>query len=151
MLDCFKEGFLLALEVSCHSFIRMAKLAEPLIPNGGCLLTVSFYGAEQVVEHYDMMGLVKAALESSVRYLAAELGNQKIRVNVLSPGPLATRAASGIDRFDELLRRTAERAPTHRLVTVDEIGPSAAFLASDAARQITGQVVYIDGGYHVID
>lgn len=149
--DCSKEGFSLAMEVSCHSFIRMAKLAEPLMTNGGCLLTVSFYGAEQVVEHYNMMGPVKAALESAVRYLAAELGAKKIRVNTLSPGALATRAASGIDRFDELLERAAARAPTHRLVTVDEIGPTAAFLASDAARQITGQVVYIDGGYHVID
>lgn len=151
VVDCSKDGFSLAMEVSCHSFIRMAKLAEPLMTNGGCLLTVSFYGAGQVVEHYNMMGPVKAALESSVRYLAAELGSKKIRVNTLSPGALATRAASGIDRFDELLERAAARAPTHQLVTVDEIGPTAAFLASDAARQITGQVVYIDGGYHVID
>ncbi|WP_448204924.1 enoyl-ACP reductase FabI [Azospirillum sp. sgz302134] len=151
VVDCSKEGFSLAMEVSCHSFIRMAKLAEPLMTGGGCLMTVSFYGAEQVVEHYNMMGPVKAALESSVRYLAAELGAQKIRVNTLSPGALATRAASGIDRFDELLQRTAERAPTQRLVTVDDIGPTAAFLASDAAKQITGQTVYIDGGYHVMD
>ncbi|MCW2241541.1 enoyl-ACP reductase FabI [Azospirillum canadense] len=150
-VDCSREGFQMAMDVSCHSFIRMAKLAEPLMTNGGCLLTVSFYGAEQVVEHYNMMGPVKAALESAVRYLAAELGARKIRVNTLSPGALATRAASGIDRFDELLERAAARAPTHQLVTVDEIGPTAAFLASDAARQITGQVVYIDGGYHVID
>ncbi len=151
VVDCSKDGFSLAMEVSCHSFIRMAKLAEPLMTNGGCLLTVSFYGAAQVVEHYNMMGPVKAALESSVRYMAAELGSKKIRVNTLSPGALATRAASGINRFDELLERAAARAPTHQLVTVDEIGPTAAFLASDAARQITGQVVYIDGGYHVID
>ncbi|MCW2241241.1 enoyl-ACP reductase FabI [Azospirillum canadense] len=151
VVDCSKDGFSLAMEVSCHSFIRMAKLAEPLMTNGGCLMTVSFYGAGQVVEHYNMMGPVKAALESAVRYMAAELGSKKIRVNTLSPGALATRAASGIDRFDELLERAAARAPTHHLVTVDEIGPTAAFLASDAARQITGQVVYIDGGYHVID
>ena len=151
VVDCSMEGFSLAMEVSCHSFIRMARLAEPLMSNGGCLMTVSFYGSEQVVEHYNMMGPVKAALESSVRYLAAELGGRKIRVNVLSPGALATRAASGIDRFDELLQRAAERAPMHQLVTVDDIGPTAAFLASDAARQLTGLVVYIDGGYHVID
>ncbi|MBB3268261.1 enoyl-[acyl-carrier protein] reductase I [Azospirillum sp. OGB3] len=151
VVDCSKEGFTLAMDVSCHSFIRMAKLAEPLMTNGGCLQTVSFYGSEHVVEHYNMMGPVKAALESAVRYLAAELGSRKIRVNVLSPGALATRAASGIDRFDELLQRTAERAPSHRLVTVDDIGPTAAFLASDAASQLSGLVVYIDGGYHVID
>lgn len=151
VVDCTKEGFSLAMEVSCHSFIRMAKLAEPLMPDGGCLLTVSFYGAEKVVEHYNIMGPVKAALESSVRYLAAELGSRKIRVNALSPGALATRAASGIDRFDELLERTARRAPMHQLVTVDDIGPTAAFLASDAARQLTGLVVHIDGGYHIID
>lgn len=151
VVDCSMEGFSLAMEVSCHSFIRMAKLAEPLMSNGGCLLTVSFYGSEQVVEHYNMMGPVKAALESSVRYLAAELGGRKIRVNVLSPGALATRAASGIDRFDEMLQRAAERAPSQQLVTVDDIGPTAAFLASDAARQLTGLVVYIDGGYHVVD
>ncbi|WP_448191552.1 enoyl-ACP reductase FabI [Azospirillum sp. sgz301742] len=151
VVDCSMEGFSLAMEVSCHSFIRMAKLAEPLMPNGGSLMTVSFYGSEQVVEQYNMMGPVKAALESSSRYLAAELGSRKIRVNVLSPGALATRAASGINRFDELLERAAERAPTHQLVTIDDIGPTAAFLASDAARQLTGLVVYIDGGYHVID
>lgn len=151
VVDCSKEGFTLAMDVSCHSFIRMAKLAEPLMTDGGCLLTVSFYGSEQVVEHYNMMGPVKAALESAVRYMAAELGGKRIRVNVLSPGALATRAASGIDRFDELLERTAERTPTHRLVTVDDIGPAAAFLASDAAKQLNGLVIYIDGGYHVID
>lgn len=151
VVDCSRDGFALAMEVSCHSFIRMAKLAEPLMTDGGCLMTISFYGAEQVVAHYNMMGPVKAALESSVRYLAAELGDRGIRVNALSPGAMATRASSGIDRFDELLRRTAERAPTHRLVTIDDIGPTAAFLASDAARQLTGLVVHIDGGYHVID
>ncbi len=151
VVDCSGAGFALAMEVSCHSFIRMAKLAEPLMSEGGCLLTVSFYGSEQVVEHYNMMGPVKAALESSVRYLAAELGNQGIRVNALSPGALATRAASGIDRFDELLQRTAEKAPLRQLVTIDDIGAAAAFLASDAAQKITGIVIFIDGGYHVID
>ena len=151
VVDCSLSGFLLAMEVSCHSFIRMARLAEPLMPDGGCLLTVSFYGAEQVVEHYNMMGPVKAALESAGRYLAAELGAGRIRVNVLSPGALATRAASGIDRFDDLLQRAAARAPTQQLVTVDDIGATAAFLASDAAKQLTGLVIYIDGGYHVID
>lgn len=115
VVDCSAEGFGLAMDISCHSFIRMAKLAEPLMAGGGCLMTVTFFGAEKVVEHYNMMGPVKAALESSVRYMAAELGAQGIRVHALSPGAMATRAAFGIDRFDELLARTAERAPTHHL------------------------------------
>ena len=122
VVDCSAEGFALAMDVSCHSFIRMTKLAEPLMTEGGCLMTVTFFGAEKVVEHYNMMGPVKAALESSVRYMAAELGGKGIRVHALSPGAMATRAASGIDRFDELLARTAERAPTHHLVTVEESG-----------------------------
>ena len=150
VVDCSAEGFALAMDVSCHSFIRMTKLAEPLMTEGGCLMTVTFFGAEKVVEHYNMMGPVKAALESSVRYMAAELGGKGIRVHALSPGAMATRAASGIDRFDELLARTAERAPTHHLVTVEDIGPCAAFLASDAARQLTGLTLYIDGGYHIV-
>jgi enoyl-[acyl-carrier protein] reductase I len=150
VVDCSEEGFSLAMDISCHSFIRMAKLAEPLMPEGGCLMTVTFFGSEKVVEHYNMMGPVKAALESAVRYMAAELGSKGIRVHALSPGAMATRAASGIDRFDELLTRTAQRAPTHQLVTVDDIGPCAAFLASDAARQLTGLTLYIDGGYHIV-
>jgi enoyl-[acyl-carrier protein] reductase I len=150
VVDCSAEGFALAMDVSCHSFIRMTKLAEPLMTDGGCLMTVTFFGAEKVVEHYNMMGPVKAALESSVRYMAAELGGKGIRVHALSPGAMATRAASGIDRFDELLARTAERAPTHHLVTVEDIGPCAAFLASDAAKQLTGLTLYIDGGYHIV-
>lgn len=150
VIDCSRDGFLLAMDVSCHSFIRMARLAEPLMTEGGCMQTVTFYGSEKVVEHYNMMGPVKAALESVTRYLAAELGAKGIRVHALSPGPLATRAASGIDRFDELLRRAAERAPTHRLVTIDDVGAYAAFLASDAARAVTGSVIYIDGGDHIM-
>ncbi len=148
--DCSQAGFAMAMDVSCHSFIRMAQLAEPLMPDGGCLLTVSFYGSERVVEHYNLMGPVKAALESSVRYLAAELGSKGIRVHALSPGPLKTRAASGIDRFDELLERARERAPQHVLASIDDVGHVAAFLASDAARLLTGNVEYIDGGCHVM-
>ena len=117
---------------------------------GGALLTVSFYGAEKVVAHYNLMGPVKAALESVARYLAAELGPKGIRVHALSPGPLATRAASGIDRFDELMARAADTAPAHQLVDINDIGALAAFLASDAARHITGAVSYIDGGYHIM-
>lgn len=148
--DCSGAGFAMAMDVSCHSFIRCARLAEPLMPNGGALLSVSFYGSERVVAHYNLMGPVKAALESSVRYLAAELGPRRIRVNALSPGPIATRAASGIDRFDELLDRTAAQAPEHHLATIEDVGALAAFLASDAAARITGTIIPIDGGEHIM-
>jgi enoyl-[acyl-carrier protein] reductase I len=148
--DCSQAGFCLAMDVSCHSFIRMAHLAEPLMTHGGCLLTVSFYGSEKVVEDYNLMGPVKAALESAVRYLAAELGQKRIRVHALSPGPLKTRAASGIERFDELLERARARTPEHRLVSIEDVGAVAAFLVSDAALSITGNVEYIDAGYHIL-
>jgi enoyl-[acyl-carrier protein] reductase I len=152
VIDCSRTGFMTAMDVSCHSFIRMAKLAEPLMERagGGSMQTVSYFGAEKVVEHYNIMGPVKAALESVTRYMAAELGAKGIRVHALSPGPLATRAASGIDRFDELMRRVAERVPTHQLVTIEDCGNYAAFLASDAARSLTGSVAYIDGGYNIV-
>ena len=120
------------------------------MPRGGCLLTVTFYGSEKVVEHYNLMGPVKAALESSVRYLAAELGPKRIRVHALSPGPLKTRAASGIDRFDELLERTRARTPEHQLVSIEDVGNVAAFLVSDAAASLTGNVEYIDAGFHIM-
>jgi enoyl-[acyl-carrier protein] reductase I len=150
VVDCSQAGFLVAMDVSCHSFIRMAKLAEPLMKDGGCLLTVTFYGSERVVEHYNLMGPVKAALESAVRYMAAELGPKGIRVHAISPGPLKTRAASGIEAFDELLERAARRAPTHDLVTIDDVGAVAACLVSDAARAMTGNTAYVDGGYHIV-
>jgi enoyl-[acyl-carrier protein] reductase I len=148
--DCSAEGFAIAMDVSCHSFIRMARLAEPLMKNGGCLETVTFYGSERVVEHYNLMGPVKAALESSVRYLAAELAPKKIRVHAISPGPIRTRAASGIDRFDSLLAQAAARAPDHQLVDIEDVGALAAFLTSDAARSITGTVIPVDGGQHIM-
>ncbi|MDX2102573.1 MAG: enoyl-[acyl-carrier-protein] reductase FabI [Alphaproteobacteria bacterium] len=148
--DCSREGFSQAMDVSCHSFIRMARLAEPLMTDGGTLLTVSFYGAERVVEHYNLMGPVKAALEASSRYLAAELGPKKIRVHVLSPGPIATRAASGIDRFDELINRATARAPIHQHVTIDHCGALAAFLCTDGAAGMTGEIIHIDGGQHLV-
>lgn len=151
VVDCSQEGFALAMDVSCHSFIRVARLARPLMTEGGCLQTVTFYGSERVVDEYNLMGPVKAALESSVRYLAAELGGQGIRVHALSPGPLKTRAASGIDRFDELLERARQRAPEHRLVTIDDVGHVAAFLASDVARGLTGNIAYIDAGMHIME
>ena len=152
VIDCSRDGFTMAMDVSCHSFIRMAKLAEPLMEKagGGSMQTVSYFGAEKVVEHYNIMGPVKAALESVTRYLAAELGLKGIRVNTLSPGPLSTRAASGIDHFDDLMAKATERAPTHHLTTIDEVGAYSAFLATDAAKSVTGQLVYIDGGYNII-
>jgi enoyl-[acyl-carrier protein] reductase I len=150
VVDCSSEGFALAMDVSCHSFIKMARLAEPLMQDGGCLLTVTFYGSERVVDHYNLMGPVKAALESATRYIAAELGPKRIRAHAISPGPIATRAASGIDRFDELLERAAERVPERQLVDVADVGALAAFLASDAARHITGTIIPVDSGQHLL-
>ncbi|WP_343719924.1 enoyl-ACP reductase FabI [Achromobacter dolens] len=149
--DCSRAGFLTAMDVSCWSFIRMAKLAEPLMPGGGALFCMSYYGSQMVVEHYNMMGPVKAALESATRYLAAELGPQGIRVHAISPGPLKTRAASGIAEFDALLDRALAKAPARSLVSIDDVGEATAWLATDAARRMTGQTLYIDGGYHIID
>ncbi|KAG1258839.1 hypothetical protein G6F65_015452 [Rhizopus arrhizus] len=149
--DCSRAGFLQAMDVSCWSFIRMAKLAEPLMPQGGALFCMSYYGSQMVVEHSHMMGPVTAALESATRYLAAELGPQGIRVHAISPGPLKTRAASGIAEFDALLDRAQSKAPARSLVSIDDVGEATAWLATDAARLMTGQTLYIDGGYHIID
>jgi len=150
LVDCSAEGFALAMDVSCHSFIRMAKLALPLMTDGGSLLTVSFYGADRVVENYNLMGPVKAALESSVRYLAADLAARKIRANTISAGAIRTRAASGIGRFDELLDKVRDKTPAQRLVGIEDVGRVAAFLASEAGSSLTGSVVYADGGFHTI-
>ena len=143
--DCSKEGFLEAMDISCHSFIRMAKLAEPLMKTGGSLLTVTYMGSEQVVNHYGLMGPVKAALESTVKYLAVELGNKNIRVNALSPSAIKTRAGSGIEDFDKILIDTEGKASLHRMVGLDDIGNMAAFLVSDLAKNITGGIHMIDG------
>ncbi|HEX7969915.1 MAG TPA: enoyl-ACP reductase FabI [Stellaceae bacterium] len=150
VVDCSREGFLLAMDVSCHSFIRMARLAEPLMTQGGTLFTMSFYGAHKVVEHYNIMGPVKAALEAASRYLAWELGPKGIRVHVISPGPLKTRAASGISHFDDLLEEAAAKAPARQLVTIDDVGIATAALAGDGARLITGETIYVDGGLHIV-
>jgi enoyl-[acyl-carrier protein] reductase I len=151
VVDCSREGFLLAMEISCWSFIRMAKLAEPLMKKGGTLFTMTYYGSQMVVEHYNLMGPVKAALESATRYLAAELGPKGIRVHAISPGPLKTRAASGITEFDALLQKAQSKAPTRSLVSIDDVGVAVAFLGMNGARLITGETLYIDGGYHIID
>lgn len=151
VVDVPREGFLTTMDISCWSFIRMAHLAEPLMKNGGTLFTMTYYGSQMVVENYNIMGVAKAALECTVRYLAAELGPKGIRVHAISPGALATRAASGIPEFDELLEKTKTKAPARELVGIDDVGVATAFLAHDAARLITGQVLYVDGGYHIID
>jgi enoyl-[acyl-carrier protein] reductase I len=150
LADCSRDGFLESMDISCHSFIRMARLAEPLMTNGGALFTMSYHGAEKVVEHYNVMGPVKAALECAVRYLAQELGPKGIRVHAISPGPLKTRAASGLKHFDELLDKAAQKAPAGRLVGIEDVGIATASLATDAAKLITGDTIYIDGGYHIV-
>lgn len=151
VVDCSADGFGLAMDISVHSFLRMIRAAEPLMKDGGTCMTVSFMGSTQVVEHYNIMGPVKAALESVTRYAAAELGEKGIRVHALSPGPLHTRAASGISHFDDLMNRAAAKAPTHHLATIEDVGAFAAFLASDAARNVTGGIHPIDGGYGIIN
>jgi enoyl-[acyl-carrier protein] reductase I len=148
VVDCSADGFGQAMRVSCWSFLRMAKLAEPLMTNGGVLITMSYYGADKVVNHYNVMGPVKAALEASVRYAAAELGPKGIRVFAVSPGPLRTRAASGIAQFDELVQMAQERAPAQRLTDIAEVGRVVAFLVGGASSGMTGDTIYVDGGLH---
>lgn len=150
LLDSTSEGFCKAMDISCHSFIRMAKLSKPLMPDGGTLLTMSYHGAERVVENYNMMGPIKAALDSSVRYLAAELGKHQIRVHSLSPGPMPTRAASGIQAFDKLMDDAITRSPLHRLGTPEDVGNMAAFLISEQASALTGNLMHIDAGHHLM-
>jgi enoyl-[acyl-carrier protein] reductase I len=151
VIDVARDGFLTTLDVSCWSFIRMAHLAEPLMQNGGTMFTMTYYGSQMVVENYNIMGVAKAALESAVRYLAAEVGPKGIRVHAISPGPLATRAASGIPEFDELLSKAQGKAPSRKLVSIDDVGAACAFLALDGAKLLTGDTLYVDGGYHIID
>jgi enoyl-[acyl-carrier protein] reductase I len=151
VVDVSREGFLTTMDVSCWTFIRMAHLAEPLMRKGGTLFTMTYYGSQMVVKNYNIMGVAKAALESAVRYIAAELGPKGIRVHAISPGPLATRAASGIPEFDALLDKAKGKAPARSLVSIDDVGVATAFLAHDAARLITGETLYVDGGYHIMD
>lgn len=149
VIDCSKEGFLQAMDISCHSFLRLAKLAKPLMKNGGSLFAMSFYGSTKVVENYNIMGPVKAALEACVRYMAVELGPQKIRVTAISPGPIKTRAAGGLEDFDKLMQRAQQTSAMHTLVDIEDVGAMVAYLASDYAKNITGDTIYIDAGFHL--
>lgn len=149
MTDCTRDGFLTAMDISCHSLVRMTKAAEPLMKEGGSILTLTYYGSNKVISNYNMMGPVKAALEATMRYLAMELGDKGIRVNALSPGPIRTRAASGLPNFDELLQRSEEQAAVHKPICIHQVGEYAAFLASPRSKHVTGQVLYIDGGYSI--
>ena len=149
VIDSSSTGFARAMEVSCHSFASLAKLCAPHMNQGGALVTMSYLGADQAVPHYGLMGPVKAALESLVRYMATELGPQGVRVHAVSPGPILTRAASGIESFDALMQANAEKAPLRRLVTLDEIANLALFLCSDRASGMSGQTIFVDAGFHV--
>lgn len=148
VVDCSLSGFEQAMRVSVYSFLEMARRAEPLMSDGGAMLTMSYYGADKVVNHYNIMGMAKAALQAAVRYMAAELGEKRIRVYAVSPGPLRTRAASGIDAFDELVEAAVTRSPEHRLVDIAEIGRVVAFLAGGGASGMTGDTIYVDAGLH---
>ncbi|HTP45520.1 MAG TPA: enoyl-ACP reductase FabI [Casimicrobiaceae bacterium] len=150
LVNCSAEGFKQAMDVSCHSFVRMARLAVPLMKNGGTLFAMSYYGANKVVPNYNVMGPVKAALEASCRYLAYELGDKGIRVHAISPGPLKTRAASGLKDFDLLLNEAAQRAPLGELVDIMDVGFTCAFLATPYARRLSGETVYVDGGVNIM-
>ncbi|MCP5267599.1 MAG: enoyl-ACP reductase FabI [Zoogloeaceae bacterium] len=150
LVDCSADGFAYAMDVSVHSFIRMAKLATPLMKNGGTMFAMSYHGARKVVPNYNVMGPVKAALEAACRYLAFELGKKKIRVHAISPGPLKTRAASGLKDFDLLLNAAVERSPVGQLVDIMDVGFACAFLATPYARRMTGETLYVDGGVNIM-
>lgn len=150
LLDCSAEGFATAMDISCHSFIRMARLAAPLMKDGGSLFTMSYHGAQKVVNNYNVMGPIKAALEASCRYLAYELGPKKIRVHAISPGPLKTRAASGLKDFELLLNEAGARAPLGELVDIMDVGFACAYLSTPYARRITGETMYVDGGVNIL-
>jgi enoyl-[acyl-carrier protein] reductase I len=150
LLDCSAAGFGLAMDVSCHSFVRMARLATPLITEGGTLFAMTYYGSTRVVPTYSVMGPVKAALEACVRYLAYELGPKGIRVHAISPGPIKTRAAGGLKDFDLLLNEAAHRAPVGELVDIDDVGMATAYLATPYAQRITGSTAYVDAGLNIM-
>ncbi len=151
VIDSSSSGFARAMEVSCHSFATLAKLCAPHMPNGGSMVTMTYLGADEAVPHYGLMGPVKAALESLVRYMALELGPQNIRVHAVSPGPILTRAASGIEAFDTLMQNNINKAPLKRLVSLEEISNLSTFLCTDAASGMTGQTIYVDAGSHAVN
>ncbi len=150
LLDSSAEGFGQAMDISCHSFVRMARLAAPLMSHGGSLFAMSYYGASKVVPNYNLMGPVKAALEACCRYLAYELGPKGIRVHAISPGPLKTRAASGLKDFDLMLNQAAQRAPLGELVDIMDVGFTCAYLATPYARRLSGETLYVDGGVNIM-
>ena len=150
LLNCSAAGFAKAMDVSCHSFVRMAQLAAPLMKNGGTMMAMSYHGATKVIPTYSVMGPVKAALESCCRYLAYELGGKGIRVHAISPGPLKTRAASGLKDFDLLLTEAAQRAPIGELVDIMDVGFTCAYLATPYARRLSGETLYVDGGVNIM-
>jgi enoyl-[acyl-carrier protein] reductase I len=150
LLDCSAEGFAKAMDISCHSFVRMAKHAAPLMTDGGTMFAMSYGGADRVVPNYNLMGPVKAALEASCRYLAYELGHRQIRVHAISPGPLQTRAASGLKDLDRLLNDAVRRAPVGELVDIMDVGFTCAYLATPYAKRLTGGTVYVDGGANIV-
>jgi len=149
-VDTGREGFRIALEISAYSLVALARAARPLMTNGGSILTMTYYGAEKVVPKYNVMGVAKAALEACVRYLAYDLGQNNIRVNAISAGPIKTLAARGISGFGEMLKEQSERAPLKRNVDVNEVAKTAVFLASDAGSGITGETIYVDCGYNIM-
>jgi enoyl-[acyl-carrier protein] reductase I len=151
VIDSSSVGFARAMEVSCHSFATLAKLCAPHMTQGGSMVTMSYLGADEAVPHYGLMGPVKAALESLVRYMALELGPQGVRVYAVSPGPILTRAASGIEAFDALMQNNIAKAPLGRLVTLEEIANLSTFLCTDAASGMTGQTIYVDAGSHAVN
>jgi len=150
LLNCSAEGFALAMDISCHSFVRMARLAAPLMTEGGALFAMTYYGANKVVPNYNVMGPVKAALEASVRYLAYELGPKGIRVHAISPGPVKTRAAGGLRDFDLMLNEAVAQSPVHELVDIDDVGVATAYLATPYAKRLTGTTFYVDAGLHIM-
>jgi len=150
LLNCSPQGFATAMDVSCHSFVRMARLAAPLMTEGGTLFAMSYHGARKVVANYNVMGPVKAALEAACRYLAYELGPKGIRVHAISPGPLKTRAASSLKDFDLLLNEAQQRAPVGELVDIMDVGMACAYLATPYGRHITGETLYVDSGFHIM-
>jgi enoyl-[acyl-carrier protein] reductase I len=149
-IDTTEDNFRKSLAVSCYSFTAVAQRAEKLMPSGGSMLTLTYYGAEKWMPHYNVMGIAKAALEASVRYLAADLGEKAIRVNAISAGPIKTLAASGIGDFRYILRWNEYNAPLRRSVTIEEVGESAVYLLSPMSRAVTGEILHVDAGYHVV-